>query len=456
LGELVIHDPVLTGRRLVSNISVKEGLEQYIKQKDFFIEYDTEILAIDSILNIPIIATVLPLAWLSGSDIYVDKLDKTFKESMDQLQQYFKSQYPLVPFTTKIKTNELVENKISVKDSERRTGLLFSGGVDATYSMITNLQHKPTLIMHWGVERTPYPAYRDYWEMVRSTYESLAKKHGLVFHLTKTNVLDVLGERKIEHRYSEELFYGSLWVRLQHSLVLLSLAAPLSVNRFDRLLIAASEWPTTPETLDPNRPHAARPEADEKISWANLSVKHDGFIEKYRKIRAIVNYYKDENVVLRVCLNRKDAPRSMNCNICDKCSRTITQIIQAEVDPNKYGFKVDDSSPFDRYRKYIENHGLDYSSLNAKKILPETMDIDLYGSKEFFEWLRGFKLSEKEQELFYRDVYLHLPFPVAKVLNEIYMILGINIHFGNPNLPQERVEKIRGFNKPYDRTRVHA
>jgi hypothetical protein len=448
LGELVIHDPVLTGRRLVSNISVTEGLERYIKQKDFFVEYDTEIFADKSILNIPLIATVLPIAWLSGSDVYVDKLDKSFKESMDKLQLYFKDIYPLIPFTTEIKAKDLVENTIMVEDFERKTGLLFSGGVDATYSMITNLQHKPTLIMHWGVERTPYPIYRDYWEMVRSTYESMAKKHGINYHLIKTNALEVLNERKIEHRYSQELFYGSLWVRLQHSLVLLSLAAPLSVNRFDSLLIAASEWPTGPETLDPNRPHAARPEADEKISWANLSVKHDGYIEKYRKIRAIVDYFKNENLVLRVCLNRKDAPRSMNCNICDKCSRTITQIIQAGVDPNKYGFKVHDSSPFDRYKKYIVNHGLDCYSLNSQKILPESIDFDLYGSKKFFEWLRGFQLPEKEQELFYRDVYIHLPFPVAKVLNEIYKILGINIHFGNPNLSQERVEEIRGFNKP--------
>ena len=89
---------------------------------------------------------------------------------MEQLQQYFKSQYPLVPFTTKIETNELIENEISVKDSKRKTGLLFSGGVDATYSMITNMQYNPTLIMHWGVERTPYPMYKDYWEMVSYTY----------------------------------------------------------------------------------------------------------------------------------------------------------------------------------------------------------------------------------------------------------------------------------------------
>jgi hypothetical protein len=174
-----------------------------------------------------------------------------------------------------------------------------------------------------------------------------------------------------------------------------------------------------------------------------LSVKHDGFIEKYRKIRAIVDYYKDEKVVLRVCLNRKDAPMSMNCNICDKCSISITQVIQAGVDPNRYGFKVHDSSPFNKTKKYIEDHGTFYFNSNAQKIIPESIDFDLYGYKEFSKWLRSFHGTEKIQDLFYRDLYDSLPFPMAKVLNEIYKILGINVHFGNPKLPQERIKKLK-------------
>jgi hypothetical protein len=222
----------------------------------------------------------------------------------------------------------------------------------------------------------------------------------------------------------------------------LSLTAPLSVNRFNRLLIAASEWPTNAETLGPNRPHASRPEADEKISWASLSVKHDGFIEKFRKIRAIVDHYKDENVVLRVCLNRKDAPMSMNCNICDKCSITITQVIQAGVNPNRYGFRFNDSLPFDKTKKYIEDHGAFYFNSKEQKIFPESIEFDLYGYQEFFQWLLSYHGTEKIQDLFYRDLYDSLPFSMAKVLNEIYKILGINVHFGNPNLPQERIKKL--------------
>ena len=97
-----------------------------------FVKYDTEIYADKSILNIPLTASVLPLAWLSGSNIVVDTLDKGFKESMDALQTVFMSMLPLAPFKTEIYVDELVENKIIPDDQERKTGLLFSGGVDST------------------------------------------------------------------------------------------------------------------------------------------------------------------------------------------------------------------------------------------------------------------------------------------------------------------------------------
>jgi hypothetical protein len=84
----------------------------------------------------------LPLAWLTGSDIYVEELDRAFKESMDELQQVFKKMYPMAPYATKINTQVLAQNRIGPVDPTERTSLLFSGGVDSTYSLITNLHHQ--------------------------------------------------------------------------------------------------------------------------------------------------------------------------------------------------------------------------------------------------------------------------------------------------------------------------
>jgi hypothetical protein len=292
--------------------------------------------------------------------------------------------------------------------------------------------------------------YRDYWKMVRSTYESMAKKHGIVFHLIKTNALEVLNERKIEHRYSEELFHGSLWVRLQHSLVLLSLAAPLSVNRFDNLLIAASLWPRARYTLDPNRPHAARPEADEKISWANLRFRHDGYIPRNKKIKVIGEHIKSNELTLRACLARpgdQTTSEKMNCNNCSKCHRTIMQLVQFQHDPEELGFSVDDST-FNKIREYYSRHGLDSFGINSQALLPENFEHNFYGSRCFFEWLKNFKLTDKDLApdiWVYRGIYDSLPYPLAKIVNVIYKKFDINIHFGNPILPQEKVNILKAL-----------
>jgi len=435
LGDIRIHGLEFRGRRVTNYVETPKSLECFFNTNLMFVEYDEDIYANESILNTPLTAAVLPLAWITGSDVSVGKLDKSFKESMDRLQDYFKQFYPLIPFKTKIHAEELVENQIDVEYAERRTGLLYSGGVDSTYSMIKNLELKPRLIMHWGVERTPYPVYNYYWGMVKEAYVELAETLDITFNITKSNASQIFNERKIAHRYHKELFYGSFWVRLQHSFVLLPMTAPLSVNRFDRLLIAASGWS---DDIQPYNPYIQTAETDEKISWANLSVKHDSYIERYKKTREIAKRFT-EGVKLRVCLNRKDAPNNLNCCQCEKCYRTIMQLAQSRVDPNKYGFKVDESTWENMRRYHSHKNELTWSDLNTQKLIPPVIDYDACGSKEFFEWLRGFCPTGKRDVWKYRDLYHYMPYQLAKILNEFYRLDGIQIHEATPDLPEYKV-----------------
>jgi hypothetical protein len=101
LGKITIEKPRFDGSSLTSKVSTSEGLRKYLKNMELFIEYDSEIHANESILNIPLTATILPLAWLTGSDIHVGSLDKKFKESMDLLKKVFSKIYPNAPFSTK-------------------------------------------------------------------------------------------------------------------------------------------------------------------------------------------------------------------------------------------------------------------------------------------------------------------------------------------------------------------
>ena len=106
---IVINDPELDRGRLTSTVTVPKKIKKYFKSLEMFAIYDTDITAEKSILNIPMLATVLPLAWLTGSDIFVEELDRTFRTSIEEIKRECMKLYPKVPFTTKINTETLVE-----------------------------------------------------------------------------------------------------------------------------------------------------------------------------------------------------------------------------------------------------------------------------------------------------------------------------------------------------------
>ena len=428
MSDITIQDPILKNQKLFSKVEAGD-LNKYIKTRELFIEYDTELFVDDSILNIPIISNILPLAWLAGSNIYVKNLDKNFKISMDKLKQFFKSIYPKAPFTTEIFAEELIENKIKIDNPDRKTGLLFSGGADSVYSLLTNMNLKPRLIMSWGIDNFPYPERSEHWEKTISIYKEFASQKGLDFNLVKTNASQVLDTRRIGHRFHRELYDGAIRAALQHSLILLPLAAPLSMGRFNHLIIASTFIPSYDFS---KHPRAAVPEADERIIWADLTVKHDGFaLSRNDKIfDEIAEYLKRDPFTLRVCLRSPFIDGKINDSTCEKCLRTIASLTLAGVDPNLCGFQVDDST-FKEMRKYWENAKFShpgYHWTQIKNAIPSILDDDFYGSKEFFEWFRGFDFKTVEKNWFYRDLYTALPYSIAKYLDMLYGKIGIQVH----------------------------
>jgi hypothetical protein len=427
LGEILIKNPIVKGLTLYSKVEAYE-YNKYIKTPELFIEYDTEINTDDSILNIPLLANVLPLAWLTGSDVHVRCLDKDFKESMDRLQRFFKPIFPWAPFSTEIEVNELVENKIQVPDKERRTALLFSGGADSMYSLLSNMDHKPRLIMNWGIDDFPYPERRSHWEKTLDVYRDFARREGLDFNLIKTNASQILDSRRIGHRFHRELYNGMIRAALQHSLVLLPLAAPLSFNKFDHLIIASTFIPSYDFQKNPR---AAVPQADEMIVWANLNVSHDGFnLSRNEKIAGVISeYFKTNPTILRVCLRSPYIDGMINDSACEKCLRTIASLTLAGVDPNTCGFHVDEST-FQSMKSYWENVKIShpgYHWAQIKNSIPEDIKQDFYGSREFFEWFRGFDFKTTKKSWLYVDAYNMLPYSLARLLAKVYSRLGIKV-----------------------------
>jgi hypothetical protein len=431
LSEIIIEEPIIEKKRFTSKVNVPGDLEKYLKNDELFVEYDTGFHADESIVNTALTATVLPLAWLTGNDIKVRTLDEAFKNSMDELKLIFKDIHRLIPFTTNILTGKLVKNKIMVSNPKRSTGLLFSGGIDSTYSMISNLHQKPKLIMYWGIDNFPYPENSEQWRHIYSTYSEQAKRLDLDIHLVKTNISQILDTKRINHDFHKILQNGSVRAMIQHSLILLPLVAPLSITRFNKLLIASSGE----QSFNYESPWGSTPRIDEIITWADLRVSHDGNIPRANKIAGEMKEFLLENqLLLRVCL-RKLEKNQLNDSSCEKCLRTIASLVLAGIDPNVCGFNVDNST-FRLMKEMLTNtrvtNDLVSEWLPIQKLIPARIDFDIYGSKEFYEWFRGFEFTLKDRVGLLRDLYYNLPYEVAKNLDMVYRKAGVKVQEASP------------------------
>lgn len=429
MGDIFVEGPVLKDEKLKATVSTSNDLDKYLKNRELFIEYDSEVYADTSILNIPLTATMLPLAWLTGSDIHVDSLDRTFKESMEDLKHVFKEMYPKASFNTEIIANEIVNNKIGELDPERKTGLLFSGGADSMYSLLTNMKQNPRLLMLWGTDNFPYPEHSEHWEKTIAIYQEFAERKKLDLHIIKTNISQILNDRRLEHRFHKELYNGMLRFALQHSLVLLPTVAPLSTGRFDHMIIASTFIPSYDFST---HPRAAVPNADEKIIWADLTLKHDGYpASRNDKILGkISNHLKNDNLTLRVCLRSPFLDGNINDSTCEKCFRTIASLSLAGIDPNTCGFSVDESTFIDM-KTYWEKANFShpgYHWTQIKNAIPLEIEHDLFGSKKFFDWFRDFDFKTTQKVWFFTDLYNLLPYQLARPLDMFYKKFRINVH----------------------------
>lgn len=358
-----------------------------------YADYGVPIKADASILNIPLISSVITLAWLTNADIYVKTLDKNFLQSMNLLQKIFsKMPFRNIPFNTKIHVDNIVENKVEGKE----TALFFSGGLDSSYCLYKHIKENPRLIMVLGFDVwKSIPRNVKIWREWIDVYSRFAKKEGLRINFIRTNTREIMKEGSVQRRFKGN-FPEIYWTALRHAPMLLGLGAPLSIGRFNKLIIAATrDKSRRPET----HPFCSYPETDEKFSWSNLKVKHCGYITRREKMTYLKDKLESGRLFgFRPCWH---PVMGLNCNHCEKCYRTMVALILQGIDPNKCGLKVNNST-FDKIKEFIlgvqkqrlfknSNVYVGYWS-PMKESIPKEIKEDFYGSKKFLEWFRDVKL----------------------------------------------------------------
>jgi hypothetical protein len=292
----------------------------------FFSQYEYDVSHLDpSITAIPLLANIAPIAWFAGFDISVKTLDRGFFDALLVIRAEWERHYPKIKRQkSTLFVEELVDNQIGRGGS----CMLFSGGVDAFATFFRHYHENPALVTIQGAD-IALSDEKQWSEVVRfNESESMLAPNRK--HYIKSNLRDFYNY-KVDHLTDSLAWWGNI----QHGLSLIGSTAPLTaLFGYDKIYIAS-----TRSTHMKFSAWGSMPEIDNLISWAGLTVIHDGFeLKRQEKVEQIVRAVTEigKDTTIRVCYS--DLKKNLNCSVCEKCIRTIFGIVLAGEDPGRFGF----------------------------------------------------------------------------------------------------------------------
>ena len=378
-------------------IKINERFKKKYLHGNFFATYDKDINLekLDySVQVLPFICNVISIVWISGRTYYIDSLDEDFYNSLPTIKEVFRRMYPDTKWEGELIPRKLVKNTFTqpkVEPGEKpRTALLFSGGLDSATSSFYHRHEKQLLITingHWDL-----PLYdKGLWEERRDELLAFGKKYGHQNSFVTSNYYEFLN-RWVLDNYSHEITSWRIFT--VEGIGWAGLCAPIMALKGYPILLHGSTI-----TWEFNFPAAANPFIDDNLYFAGMRLKHDLFdmhrLEKCEYLAKVCNEEGLDRPYIRVCEERIV---ENCCTICQKCIRTIIQLVIAGEDPHKYGFNCNVESILKRSKKFMQEHGTGATTvwhfMHLKKRLKQK-EKDGEPIPKGLEWLLTYNLKKK-------------------------------------------------------------
>lgn len=385
MEKIILKDIYVKSERVVFDFEISEGLRKYFSGEKFVIEYSESVESVPkAILAVPFVGSVLPIVWLSDAMLYIEELDGEFYCSIPDIKQGYVEMYPESKFAGKIIVSKVVECERSAILG--KSAMLYSGGVDSTYTLCNHLKEKPELITVWGSD-VRYFNEED-WNLVFRQLQDTAKSFNLSLLCIRSSFRDFDDEDALQEQFSKQLKSG-WWYGIKHGLALLTHVAPLAyLHQYQKLYIASSNWPE----IMPDR-CASDPSIDNNVSYANCAVFHDGFPkDRQEKIHGIIDFSNDSGqpISLHVCWE----VQGKNCCKCEKCYRTMANILAEGENPRRFGFPLfSEKATGIQMRNYLYKKAIDKEKISdswpfiARRVLEKRKKLKLLPYWDSFKWI---------------------------------------------------------------------
>jgi hypothetical protein len=276
----------------------------------------------------PLALNAAPLIWSLGLELGLAEADPELISSLDRAREAMGVLWPGFDWSGRVLSSSIGASN----DRDRKTLLLFSGGLDSTFSAFSLLDEKPTLLtVHGGRDLALSDAAA--WRATSVVAENFARKYGLEHHAVQSNFTSALTPAVDERFDSLPVSY---WAAIQHGLGLTGVAAPvLAALGADRLVVSATH------STGHSSGWGSHPTLEGQLQWSTARVQHFGYDhDRTAKVLGIVRIARERDIELPhliVCTRRK---REGNCLSCPKCLRTMGSVLVAGVEPREFGFDI--------------------------------------------------------------------------------------------------------------------
>lgn len=439
MNELTVSKVQVSNNRLKISFNCKGQIRKFFINNEFIAEYDASIKEVpEEILIIPFLATIAPIAWANNAEVFVKTVDATFLSSLNFVKATLQNFYPKMKFRGNIQAENI---RSPVVKAPTRHMMLFSGGIDSIATFVIHQNENPILV---SVQE------KDFHEETTAQADNMGRMN-ISMKISSNHLEEFSSATKCENRiivsnwiflpdnfmlgiYQEELS-GDWYTRVMHGLAFSGLCAPLTyIEKVSKLYIASSC------TAEVKIPWGSHLNIDNNIKWTGTRVCHDGYeLSRQEKLFFISNFIKNKEVALQVCPYTNKGIKKIlnnntgkNCNLCEKCSRTILGLELAGVDPNKHGFSLDEGT-FSRIKKNLEDRtwgfgdGEVYMWADLQKHANKVDNLPHNEVRPLIEWLRSIDVEslrvEPGRSRGADFLFKLLPYPLFKLVKKIYIRL---------------------------------
>ncbi|MCW4044519.1 MAG: hypothetical protein NWE94_03265 [Candidatus Bathyarchaeota archaeon] len=431
MDRLIVKSVKVTNKLLEIEFDCTGKTKRFFSSNRFFAEYSICIDDVpETILLIPFLSTVCPVAWANQADVYVETMDKTFLQSLEKVRLALQNFYPLITFRGKILSNKSADT-LPVR-IHKGSMSLFSGGVDSLATFIRHEAENPVLVAVHGSD----VHVNDFegWRRATTYFADFLKTTGATFRTIRSNFHSLVDELMIKTFYKK--LDGRWWRRVMHGLAYLGLCAPLTyLDEIGTIYIASTF------TKEFHKPWGSCPEIDNNVAWTGTKCVHDGFgLSRQQKLQVIAEYvrHKCPNLPIRVCGWRG---KGANCSMgkCEKCGRTIIGLELVGLDPNNHGFRIT-SNTFSDILTNLKSNKLPFGDdevwmwTDLQRHARHAGTLPHPEARALIDWLAKTDVARigytipREQLVFGSIVPLfkYLPYPLCRASSQMYNTFKIS------------------------------